>query len=101
VVETGASKCAPFKCYRGVVVIEEGCAWRRGRGQALRAPAWAGILTEPHYSGGEQESCWSTSRISSSRWLAAISAEALKVDRHAKLVHPGVFGDAAPARHAG
>jgi hypothetical protein len=52
VIKTGQSKCVPFKCYKGVLVVQEGSTgveykyYARGVGQ---------ILTEPHYSGGKQE----------------------------------------------
>jgi len=52
VVKTSQSNCVPFKCYKDVLVVQEGDTdveykyYARGVGH---------ILTEPHYSGGEQE----------------------------------------------
>jgi hypothetical protein len=99
VVKTGGSKCVPFKCYRDVVVIEEGGGSGSGTEWKYYAPGVGGILTEPRYKGGEQE----TERLLnatqlSPRALAEISAEALKVDRHAPSVARSVFGRAAPAK---
>ena len=48
-IKTNQKKCVPFKCYQDVVVIREGNEWK------YYAPGVGGIFTEPHYSGGEQE----------------------------------------------
>jgi len=97
VIKTGQKKCVPFKCYKDVIVIREGggdgAEWKyfaSGVGQ---------ILTEPHYGGGEQETedLVNATQLSS-RGLAEISAEAIKVDRHAATVIPSVFGQSARSK---
>jgi hypothetical protein len=97
VVKTGGSKCVPFRCYMDVVVIQEGTSgeveykyYARGVG---------GILTEPHYSGGEQETeLLINVRQLSPQGLAELSAEVLRLDRHAGDVIPDVFASSFPAR---
>jgi hypothetical protein len=99
VVKTGASKCVPFKCYKDVVVIQEGSPG--GEEWKYYAPGVGGILTEPRYGGGEQETEKLVNATQlSPRALAEISAEVLKVDRHAASVAPSVFGNSAPAKRA-
>jgi hypothetical protein len=98
VVKTGASQCVPFKCYKDVVVTQEGTSEPEYK---YYAPGVGGILTEPHYSGGEQE----IERLVnftqlSPRGLAEISAEALRLDRHARAVVPDVFGNSPAAKRA-
>jgi hypothetical protein len=96
VVDVGASKCVPFRCYNDVVVIQEG-----GETDAeykYYAAGVGGILTEPHYSGGEQETeLLINVRQLSARGLAEISKEVLDVDKHAEGVVPDVFGSSAAA----
>ena len=97
VIKTGEKKCVPFKCYKDVVVVREG----GGDGAEWKyfAPGVGQILTEPHYAGGEQETedLVNATQLSS-RGLAEISAEALKVDRHAASVFPDVFGGSARSK---
>lgn len=101
VVKTGQSKCVPFKCYKDVVVVQEGGGSGGGAEYKYFAPGVGGILTEPHYSGGEQETeLLINVRQLSPRGIAEISAEALRVDRHAKVVVPNVFGGAAAAKRS-
>jgi hypothetical protein len=99
VVKTGASKCVPFKCYKDVVVIQEGSPG--GEEWKYYAPGVGGILTEPRYGGGEQETEKLVNATQlSKRALAEISGEVLKVDQHAESVAPSVFGNAAPAKRS-
>jgi hypothetical protein len=93
VVKSGVRTCVPFKCYRDVLVIEEG-----GSENKYFAPGVGGILTEPKSHGGEEE----TEKLInltqlSRRGLAELSAEALKLDRHAGSTVPDVFGASEPA----
>ena len=97
VVKTGGSKCVPFKCYRDVVVIQEGTTGEIE--YKYYAPGVGGILTEPHYSGGEQETeLLINVRQLSAQGLAELSAEVMRLDRHARDVIPGVFASSSPAR---
>jgi hypothetical protein len=93
VVRSGVSECVPFKCYKNVLVVEED-----GSENKYFAPGVGGILTEPKSKGGEEE----TERLVnltqlSPRGLAELSAEALKLDRHAASTVPDVFGPSKPA----
>ena len=83
----------PFDCYDDVVVVREGGEHK------YYAPGVGGILTEPHYSGGEQETeLLINVRRLSPRGLAELSAEVLRVDKHAEEVVPDVFANAAAAK---
>jgi hypothetical protein len=98
VVKTGERNCVPFKCYRNVVVVQEGGSngeWK------YFAPGVGGIRTEPRYKGGEQEveELINFSQLSS-RALAELSAEALKLDRHARSTAKDVFGSSPPAKRS-
>jgi hypothetical protein len=99
VIKTGVRKCVPFKCYKDVVVIQEGGnadpEWK------YYAPGVGGILTEPHYSGGEQETeLLINATTLSPRSLNEINAEVLKVDKHARQVFPDVYGKSKRAKRA-
>jgi hypothetical protein len=97
VVKSGIRKCVPFKCYSDVLVIEEG-----GSENKYFASGVGGILTEPKSDDGEEE----TERLVNltqltSGGLAELSAEALRLDRHAATTVPDVFGESQPARRLG
>jgi hypothetical protein len=88
VVRSGVSKCVPFKCYKNVLVIEED-----GSENKYFAPGVGGILTEPKSKRGEEETEQLVNLTQlSRRGLAELSAEALKLDRHAASTVPDVFG---------
>jgi hypothetical protein len=93
VVRAGIAKCVPFKCYKGVLVIEED-----GSENKYFAPGVGGIKTEPK-GGGEQETeeLINVTRLRS-RGLAELSREALKLDRHARSTVPEVFGSSKLAK---
>ncbi|MDP9231145.1 MAG: hypothetical protein M3O73_00080 [Actinomycetota bacterium] len=95
VVKVGQKTCVPFKCYTGVVVIQE-----QGSENKYWAPGVGGILTEP-LSGTAQETeeLVNITQLSS-KALAELSAEALKLDRNAATRAPSVFGGSAPAKRA-
>jgi hypothetical protein len=94
VAETGQSQCVPFKCYKNVLVIEEG-----GAEYKYYAPGVGQIKTEPLSGDGTQEveDLINLTRLSP-RGLAEISAEVLKLDKNAPVQAPDVFGDAAAAK---
>jgi hypothetical protein len=94
VAKMGQSVCVPFKCYKGVlVVLEDGSEYK------YYAPGVGGIRTEPRYNGGEQETeVLINLRVLRPRGLAELSAEALKLDRHARVTVPDVFGATPPAK---
>jgi len=93
VVKVDQETCVPFKCYTGVVVIQEG-----GSENKYWAPGVGGILTEP-LSGGAQETeeLVNITQLSA-KALAELSAEVLKLDRHASVTVPSVFGGSDPAK---
>ncbi|MEK6272485.1 MAG: hypothetical protein AABM42_07535 [Actinomycetota bacterium] len=94
VAETGQSQCVPFKCYKDVLVIEEG-----GGEYKYYAPGVGQIKTEPLSGDGKQEveDLINLTQLSP-RGLAEVSAEVLKLDRNAPGQAPDVFGDAAAAK---
>jgi hypothetical protein len=94
VVRSGVRTCVPFKCYTGVLVIEED-----GSENKYFAPGVGGIKTEPKSGGGEEE----TEELINltqlrRRGLAELSDEVLKLDRHARSTVRDVFGTSRPAR---
>jgi hypothetical protein len=93
VVKVGERTCVPFKCYTDVVVIQEQSAENK-----YWAPGVGGILTEP-LSGTPQETeeLVNITQLSANA-LAELSAEALKLDRHAAVYASSVFGGSKPAQ---
>jgi hypothetical protein len=94
VVKTGQSQCVPFKCYKDVLVIQEG-----GAEYKYYAPGVGQIKTEPRASGGkhEIEDLVNLTQLTPGG-LAQISGEAVKLDQHAKVEAPDVFGHAPAAK---
>lgn len=93
VVKTRQSTCVPFKCYKRVVVIQEGDEFK------YFAPGVGGIRIEPQGSGGKQESEDLVNlRQLDPAALVAIEAEVLKLDRHARTTVSDVFAKSAPAK---
>jgi hypothetical protein len=94
VAKMGRRVCVPFKCYANVLVVDEG-----GSEYKYYAPGVGGIRTEPRYSGGEQETELLVNvRMLSARGLAELNAEALKLDRHARVTVPDVYGRSQAAK---
>lgn len=92
VIKTGEKVCVPFKCYTDVLVIQEGDEHK------YFAPSVGGIKTEPNYSGGEQEVEELVNlTVLSPQGLAELSAEARRLDEHARTTAPKVFGSSKPA----
>lgn len=96
VAKLGERKCVPFRCFSNTLaVLEDGTEFK------YYAKGVGGIATEPNYSGGEQEKEALLNVVKlSPKGLAEFSAEALKLDRHARSTAPGVFGSSAPARRS-
>ena len=93
VVKTGQSQCVPFHCFSGVLVIREGKAsapdnefkyYAAGVGQILNTPRSA----SKHHDVERLVNL----RQLSPRGLAELTAEALRLDRHAAVVKRDVFG---------
>jgi len=95
VAKTGISRCVPFRCYKNVLVIDEG----GGDEYKYFAPGVGQIKTEPQGAGGKQEVEELVNLIHlSPKGLNEVSAEALKLDRNAAKQQSAVFGNAAPGR---
>jgi hypothetical protein len=96
VAKVGSRKCVPFRCFpKTLAVLEDGSEFK------YYAPGVGHIATEPNYSGGEQEKEAVVNVIRlSPKGLAEASAEALRIDRHARTAAKSVFGDSAPAKRA-
>jgi hypothetical protein len=93
VVKTGQSVCVPFKCYEGVLVIEED-----GSELTYYAPGVGGIKLEPeHTKPDETEQLINLTQLST-EGLNELSAEAKRLDDHAHTEAKKVFGDSAPAQ---
>jgi hypothetical protein len=99
VVETGQSECVPFKCYKDVLVIREGKEAAPDNEFKYYAPGVGQILNTPRSASQHRdvEKLINLTQLSP-RGLAELSSEALKLDRHAKVVARDVFGDAPTAK---
>jgi hypothetical protein len=92
VVDQGQDVCVPFKCYKDVLVVREGGSenkyFARGVGE---------IKLEP-MSGNKQETeeLVNLTQLTASG-LAELSAEAQRLDEHARTEAPKVFGKSAVA----
>jgi hypothetical protein len=96
VAKVGERKCVPFKCFSNTLtILEDGTEFK------YYAQGVGGIATEPNYSGGEQEkeALLNVIRLTP-KGLTEASAEALKLDRHARTTASEVFGNSAPARRS-
>ena len=93
VSKTAQKKCVPFKCYTDVLIIEEGGE------NVFYAPGVGAIKTEPRRSGGENETeeLINLTQLTQ-QGLAEFSAEALKLDEHARMTARQVFGNTAVAK---
>jgi hypothetical protein len=64
-------------------------------------PVSLSIATEPNYSGGEQEKEALVNVIQlTSKGLAEASAQAIKLDEHARIIAREIFGGSAPAKRS-
>jgi len=98
VVQTGAKHCVKFRCFADVLVVREGKAsapdnefkfYAHGVGQIDNVPKSASA----HH---DVEQLINLRHLSASG-IAAASAEALKLDRHARVTSRAVFGGSASA----
>lgn len=99
VIKVGARRCVPFKCFNDVLVVREGKAsapdnefkyYARDVGQIDNVPRSASVHKDV-------EQLVNLTRLSP-RALAEASAEALRLDRHARKTAPAVFGKFPPGR---
>jgi hypothetical protein len=92
-VKTGQKVCVTFNCYMDVLVVQEGKASALNNEFKYYAPGVGQILNSPqefsHHKDVEQ--LVNLIQLSPTA-LAEISAEALKLDRHARVTVPDVYG---------
>jgi hypothetical protein len=88
-------KCVPFDCFKSLVILEPNDRELKYFGRGV-----GHIATEPNYSGGEQEkeALVNVVRLKP-KGLAEMSAEALKMDKHARK-ESSVFAKSDPAKRA-
>jgi hypothetical protein len=93
IVKRGQRTCVPFRCFNDTLVIEEDRAENKYFARGV-----GGVRTEPK-GGGEQEveELINLTHLSP-RGVAEMSAEVLKLDRHARQTVPAVFGHSHAAR---
>jgi hypothetical protein len=91
--EVGDRKCVPFECFNSLRILEDGSEFK------YFGPGVGHIATEPNYSGGEQEieELVNVVRLKP-KGLAEFSAEAMKMDKHARQEAKSVFGNSDPAQ---
>jgi len=93
VAKVGDRKCVPFRCFKSLVILEDDSEFK------YYGPGVGHIATEPNYSGGEQEKEALVNVVKlTSKGLAEMSAEALKLDKHARKEAKTIFGNSDPAK---
>jgi len=79
VSKVGEKKCVDYDCFKSLVILEDGTEFK------YFGPGVGHIATEPNYSGGEQEKEELVNVVKlTPKGLAEFSAEALKLDKHAR-----------------
>jgi hypothetical protein len=97
VVQTGKQQCVTFNCFKNVLVVREGKASALDNEFKHYAPGVGQILNTPkHFSHHKDVEQLVNLIPLSSTGLADLSAEALKLDKHARVTAAAVF-DRAPA----
>jgi len=93
VVGTGQSRCVPFKCFTGVLVVREGKASAPDNEFKYYAPGVGQILNLPRSASlhKDVEKLVNLTHLSA-RGLTEMSREALKLDAHARAEKPAIFG---------
>jgi hypothetical protein len=95
VENVGDRKCVPFRCFKSLAILEDGSEFK------YYGPGVGHIATEPNYSGGEQEKEALINAVKlTPKGLTEMSAEALKLDKHARKEAPQIFGDSDPAKRS-
>jgi hypothetical protein len=95
VTKVGDRKCVPFRCFKSLTILEDGSEFK------YYGPGVGHIATEPNYAGGEQEKEALVNVVKlSPKGLAEMSAEALKLDKHARQEAKNVFGSSEPAKRS-
>ena len=79
VSKVGEKKCVDYDCFKSLVILEDRTEFK------YFGPGVGHIATEPNYSGGEQEKEELVNVVKLTRkGLAEFSAEALRLDKHAR-----------------
>jgi hypothetical protein len=99
VVQTGVRHCVRLRCFNGVRVVREGKASAPDNEFKYYAPGVGQIDNVPKSASKhhDTEQLVNLTRVST-RGLAEVNAEALKLDRHARTTSAGIFGRSAAAR---
>lgn len=99
VIKVGAKRCVPFKCFNDVLVVREGKAsapdnefkyYARDVGQIDNVPRSASVHKDV-------EKLVNLTQLSP-KALTEVSAEALRLDKHAATTAPTVFGSFPPGK---
>jgi hypothetical protein len=98
-VQTGLTQCVPFHCFKDVLVVREGKATALDNELKYYAPGVGQILNAPRSASKHKDVEQLVNLVRLSRkGLAEISAEALRLDRHARTTAPEVFGRGPAAK---
>jgi hypothetical protein len=94
VAKVGEKKCVDYDCFKSLVILEDGSEFK------YFGPGVGHIATEPNYAGGEQEKEELVNAVKlSPTGLAEMSAEALKLDKHARS-QSKIFANSDPAQRS-
>jgi hypothetical protein len=97
-VALGQRECVSFNCYSGVVVIREGKASALNNEFKFYAPGTGQILNSPQrFSHHKDVESLANMIQLTPAGLAELSAEALRLEHHARVTSSDVYGRSAPA----
>jgi hypothetical protein len=100
-VQTGARQCVTFNCFNGVLVVREGKASALDNEFKYYAPGVGQILNSPKRFSHHKDVEQLVNLVQlTPKGLAELSAEVLKLDTHARVTSPSVFGNAPAAKRA-
>jgi hypothetical protein len=92
-VALGGSQCVAFNCYRNVLTVREGKASAPDNEFKFYAPGVGQILNTPRVFSHHKDVEELVNLIQlTPRGLAEVSAEVLKLDRHARITAASVYG---------
>jgi hypothetical protein len=98
-VQVGLRQCVTFNCFNNVLVVREGKASALDNEFKYYAPGVGQILNSPKRFSHHKDVEQLVNLVQlTPKGLAELSAEVLKLDRHARVTSPGVFVLATPAK---
>jgi hypothetical protein len=98
-VQIGVRQCVTFNCFNDVLVVREGKASALDNEFKYYAPGVGQILNSPKRFSHHKDVEQLVNLIQlTPKGLAELSAEVLKLDRHARVTAPGAFGRAPAAK---